>query len=122
MMSAQYVLLDEKSNEITKQSLYDIHQHQLSRNQTNQHKTRDIVFALGGIDEILSHYLSLHNNLSQQQLHEIDDILTTNSNSVSDSQAFSYYKFEKSNNIIHKLFNAATATRITQFFTSIYVY
>eukprot|EP01084_Bolivina_argentea_P156543 272842_1 len=60
--------------EITQQSLYNLHQRQLLNNRNNDNKTLQIVETLGGIDTILSNYLT-RAVLSKQQLIQINRIL-----------------------------------------------
>ena len=55
---------NSEANEISKSSLYHIHQSQMCNDPSNVNNTNQLVLALGGIDKILSPYLSPENNIN----------------------------------------------------------
>ena len=57
-------------------NLFDIHQQQLLNNINNEQNTMELLKVLGGIDNVLTHYLSCNNNnlLNQSQLQQINSL------------------------------------------------
>ena len=76
--------------EITESHVYNIHQQQLSDGFNNKENTQQLIEILGGIDQILTDYISPNNTmtLQQDQLEQIYEIITNKSDYKST------YKFE----------------------------
>eukprot|EP01084_Bolivina_argentea_P118672 210509_1 len=70
------------TNKITKQQLYQLHTEQLSNGQSNDDNTLELINILGGIDNILKHYLSNKDdsNINREQINEIHKIITSKTN------------------------------------------
>ena len=126
-MSTEYVqLLDfdtqKGKTEISKASLYNIHQIQLSNDQTNEPQIHQLVKILGGIDDILSHYLSPENNinLSQMQINQINQIISNPSNKSAEIGCGNnvILEFQSTNTFLHKLFNVQLATKIINYISN----
>ena len=64
-----------EKNVITKSDLLQTHQHQLQNDTSLDLHTSQIIKLFGGIDQIMTDYLSNHIQLSQSQLHKIQQIL-----------------------------------------------
>ena len=115
-MDSNYVEMQDLEHDdddlVSKSSLYNLHQQQLHQDLTNDINRDQIILALGGIDNILSHYLDPQNNikLSQIQLNTINNIINKKQSAVPDSSIFS---FNKSNTILHQIFHSLTAQRIS---------
>ena len=95
---------------ISKESLYNLHQNQLSTNKSNDIKMKELVDSLGGIDVILSTCLYTENgiDLNQTQLKKIYDILSEDHESPNIAPRLNTYIFRKSNIIIEQISNVSS--------------
>eukprot|EP01083_Nonionella_stella_P308091 1085588_1 len=62
---------------ITTVDIKILHEQMLSNGNSNVHKTLELVSIMGGIDAILSHYLSTTASLTTQQLQQIHAIMSS---------------------------------------------
>ena len=119
---------------ITVSELYNIHQQQLHKNESNSDNTEMLVEIIGGIDSILADYLCSENNnlllddLQMQKIHSVITSKSTNNRikqvsdiSESDNQIqqrkYTYY-FRKTNTFMHSIFGLQTATKIFNIITN----
>ena len=101
---------------VSKESLFDIHQRQLSTEQSNAAEMQHLVESLAGIDTILSVFLSPKYNidLSRTQLNSIHTLIkgTDTDIGATDDHSSKSYTFKKSNTIIEQLSNGSTAAKL----------
>ena len=122
-MSVDYVELKELEDSasmhaISKSALFHIHQTQLSKDKYNVINVNQLVVSLGGIDAILSHYLSPENSmqLSQLQLQSIHNIITAEQNSSNIiPEKPSFYTFSKSKTLIQQISNDSITEKLVNF-------
>eukprot|EP01084_Bolivina_argentea_P050164 92243_1 len=99
---------------ISKQYVNIIHQQQLQNGETNEDKTLQLVSALGGIDNILSEYLSNSSiNIQSNTLVEINQIIATPTQFLLQNRVHTNSYISKSVNIninteIHDIINKGT--------------
>ena len=127
-MSAPYVELRDQvsaSDGISKESLYNIHQSQLSNQQTNEAHTHQLVMVLGGIDNILSHYLAPESNIDlfQIQISQINDILANSNNHVAAAETDNEnetktLEFNSSNTFLHKFLRPESVQKMIHIVSS----
>ena len=123
-MSVDYVELkdlddSEPMPEIKQSSLFHIHETQLSQDRYNDINTNQLVTTLGGIDAILSHYLSSQCTiqLSQLQLQNIQTIITSERNNDSNiiAEKAPLYTFKKSKTLIQQIANDSITDTLHNF-------
>ena len=123
-MATDYIeLVDTESHRnrepirISKSSLYQ----QLKSNSSDiivdQNSSQQLVLALGGMESILSHYLSPQNdiNISQSQLEQIYAILSTDPKQDTLTQNHQVITFSRTDIIIYKLLNPVSAKKLINF-------
>ena len=118
VMDTDYVQLTHlNSGFVSRSDLFKIHQNLLSEGRSNELNTDQLVLALGGIDKILSKYLSIENNidLSQKELNKIESIITNESTVSKDDNNNAILIFDSGNTFIRYLFPSAIANKITKF-------
>ena len=108
--------LEEDTVLVSKSSLYKLHQDQLYNNQTNEMNINQLVSALGGIDNILSHYLSPKNDiqLSQTQLDSINNVINKQ-RQVTSLSCTHIFSFNKTNTFLFRVFSSQVAHTLTKF-------
>ena len=124
-LETRYVELDAlraTSDSIPKSKLYNKHQSQLSQGTTNEQNMKQLLEVFGGIDDILSHYLSPESNidLSQTQLNQINAIISNGlsmNNGVTDMEIpiLSILSFSETNTLSYKILNPTNATKLANF-------
>ena len=120
-MDSDYVEMkgfEDDSQLISKSLLYKLHHQQICNNQTNEINQNQLIVALGGIDNILSHYLSPENHieLSQTQLNSINNILNAPSSDMESNTSYSsILSFNKKDTMLHKILDPLSAQILTNF-------
>ena len=77
-LELDYVKIDEESTTMNKTALMNLHSKQLLNGKSNKDNSLLLLEVMGGIDNILSIYLASNNNISQDQLTQLHNILSSN--------------------------------------------
>eukprot|EP01084_Bolivina_argentea_P155399 270802_1 len=118
MLEIPYANIGDVPDKVTKSSLSSIHKTKTYNDTKNDHNTIKLVNILGGIDKILSEYLSSQHqiDLTQMQLDEIHEVITSNEY-VNGTKSI-VYTFKTNNTFIHHIFEEQAAMKIINFIHS----
>eukprot|EP01083_Nonionella_stella_P073487 198764_1 len=116
------------TDEITKQSLHNLHKQQTLNGNNNNDKALNIIEVLGGIDMILSDYLNddaVKQRLGQNELNKLHQIITSQKgeqlipipvhlmNTSNQNHSNSYYEFHTNDTVLGLIFGDAKAQKIS---------
>ena len=107
--------------EPTKDTIYHLHQQLLKHGIGQAANSNELLYAMGGIDAVLSHYLLADDpsNLSQLQLCRIHEIITRTSSN--NQQPHIAHAFRADETFLHYWFDDETTQRINNIIYSKFV-